>query len=347
MKENGSWGKEPFDLRLTLLRMLRLMPGILGVTALCVLLLWGGYYLKNVVLDREKTYSASATFFIDYADEEWYVNAKYFNDYTWNIWLQSDQFLDAVKGYLAQTAYAGEDPKNLFTAEVPADLRVVIIRSIAADPQTATARIDALKKVLQEDFPAFAQEIREIRVVDTKEASLNVKDLRLGRAFILATVLGLFLAILIFFMREVTLEKIWLPTTLTDRFGLKSLGIPGEKAYEENFKYFFTGKKKLALCGAQEDIDLDEVAKELEGSCKALGAEILKVECPLIKPEGASMLRDADGILLVVKAGGKDAKNLELLLTFLDQQDCKVTAATIWKPDRWLLRNYYRFSFKG
>ena len=341
--KDSSWGKEPFDLRLTLLRMIRLLPGIIGVTMLGIVILWGGYYLKNVVLDREKTYSADATFFIDYADENWYVNAKYFNDYTWNIWLQSDQFLDAVKGYLAQEAYAGEDPKNLYVAEVPADLRVVIIRSIAATPEAATARMDALKKGLQTEFAAFVQEIGEIRVVDETPATLNVKDLRLGRALILAAVVSLFFAIALFLVREITMEKIWLPTTLTDRFGLKSLGIPGEKTYAENAKWVFSGEKKLAICGAEEGLKLEEVARELKENCKLEGTSLTTVDCPLSKPEGAKTLREQDGILLVVKAGGKDAKNLELLLSFLEEQDCKVTAATIWDPDKWLLRNYYRF----
>lgn len=341
--KDGSWGKEPFDLRLTILRMIRCIPGILCITALGIALLWGGYYLKNVVLDSEKTYSASATFFIDYSDEEWYVNAKYFNDYTWNIWLKSDQFLDAVKGYLAAGDYAGEDPKNLFTAEVPADLRVVIIRSISSDPKTADARIEALKTVLQKDFPAFAEEIGEIRVVDAEAASLNVKDLRLGRAFVLATIISLFVAILFFLLREITQEKIWLPTTLTDRFGLKSLGIPGEKAYAENAKWLLAGKKEIAICAAEDGLDLSETVKELTEICKADGIHFSAAECPLTHPEGMKALREKDGILLAVKAGGKDAKNLELLLLFLEQQDCKVTAATIWKPDLWLLRNYYRF----
>ena len=339
MKET-SWGKEPFDLRLTILRMIRLFPLLAGITALGILLLWGGYYLKNVVLNAEKTYGASATFFIDYADEEWYVNAKYFNDYTWNIWLKSDQFLDAVERYLSESDYAGEDPKNLFTAEVPADLRVVIIRSIASDPKTATARIEALQKVLQQDFPAFVEEIGEVRVVDFQEATLNLKDLRMFRAFVLAAVISLLFAITLLLMRELTQEKIWLPTTLTDRFGLKSLGVPGEKAYAETARHLFAGKKKIAICGAEDGMDLDDVKKKLE-NCFEKGASVNLVKCPLADPEGARSLREAEGILLAVKAGGKDAKNLELLLSFLEQQDCKVTAATLWKEDRWLLKRYY------
>lgn len=339
MKET-SWGKEPFDLRLTMLRMIRLFPLLAGITALGILLLWGGYYLKNVVLNAEKTYGASATFFIDYADEEWYVNAKYFNDYTWNIWLKSDQFLDAAEGYLSESDLAGEDPKTLFTAEVPADLRVVIIHSIASDPGTATARIEALQKVLQQDFPAFVEEIGEVRVVDFQEATLNLKDLRLFRAFVLAAVISLLFAITFLLMRELTQEKIWLPTTLTDRFGLKSLGVPGEKAYAETARHLFAGKKKLAICGAEDGMDLDDVKKKLE-NCFEKGASVNLVKCPLTDPEGARSLREAEGILLAVKAGGKDAKNLELLLSFLEQQDCKVTAATLWKEDRWLLKRYY------
>lgn len=339
MREAG-WGKEPFDLRLTILRLICSLPQTIGITILGILVLWGGYYLKNVVLDSKKTYDASATFFIDYADEEWYVNARYFNDYTWNIWLKSDQFLNAVEGYLADGRSTDEDLQNAFTAEVPADLRVVVIRSISSDPDVADARIEALKKTLQQDFPTFVDEIGEIRVVDEERAALKIKDLRFGRAFLLATVVSLLFSVTFFLIRELTQEKIWLPTTLTDKFGLRNLGIPGTKAYKENVKWILAGKKEIAICGAEERLELTEVVKEMEG---ILGGNVTfrTVSCPLLKPEGLSALRTADGVILAVRAGGMDAKNLELLLSFLEQQDCKVTAATIWKENRWLLRRYY------
>ena len=49
----GHYGREPFDLRLTMLRMLYKLPLILGLTLLGSLVLGGGYYAKNVLLRGE------------------------------------------------------------------------------------------------------------------------------------------------------------------------------------------------------------------------------------------------------------------------------------------------------
>lgn len=342
MKE-ASWGKEPFDLRLTVLRMIKLLPGILAITALAILLLFGGYYLKNVVLDQEKTYSATITIFVEYEDENWYANARYFNDYTWNLLLASDQMHGYVKNHLPEGTEIKEREDDLLVAEMPADLRVLIIRSVSADQQKATARIDAVAAALQQEFTRDVEDVREIRVIDRKEASLNLEDLRLGRAFVLSAIVGVFAAVCFFLIRELMQDKIWLPTSLTDRFGLKNLGIPGEKTFMENYAYVFQGKKNIVACSAEKTLDPAEIVQFLKEANLQGSVLPTPVPCPLDAPENVGKLREADGILLAVKAGGKDAKNLELLLNFLETQDCKVTAAVLWKPDRRLLRIYYRF----
>lgn len=339
MKETG-WGREPFDLRLTLLRMLRRLPLILGLTVLGIAITWGSYYLKNVTFNQTKTYSASATFFVDYADENWYVNAKYFNDYTWNVWMKADEVLDSVDRYLKEKGItAGENVS--FDAQVPADNRVIIIRSIAPNPQLASERLHALESALTVDFTEFVEEIREIRIVDETQAALDVLDLRLGRAFILSLIVSAAVALCYFLLSEFMRDALWLPTSLTDRFGLKSLGIPGDKTYAENLKYFFAGKKSVAVFAAQDGVDLSGVMGELEKAGKETGLSFFAVEDPMRKEGDAKKLREADGSLLVVKAGGRNGRYLELLLSFLAGQDCNVTAATIWKPDKWLLRLYY------
>ena len=65
----GHYGREPFDLRLTMLRMLYKLPLILGLTLLGSLVLGGGYYAKNVLLRGESMYSAASRYRIEYAVE--------------------------------------------------------------------------------------------------------------------------------------------------------------------------------------------------------------------------------------------------------------------------------------
>lgn len=342
--KNDNWGREPFDLRLTILRMIRNLPGILAVTLMGTLLLGGGYYLKNVTF-RERTYVATATFFLEYVDDNWYVNEKFINEYTWNVWVQADEFQDCVQARLSEAVGAG-DWKNAFSASVPSDLRMVTVASASPDRETANALSEAVQSVMTKDFIGGVKDISSIRVVDVEEAAENLKTVKPGRALVLAVVVSAFAGCVFFLLRELIFESIWLPATLTNRYGLPNAGISGTEVFAENVKHFFKGKRTVAICPAEGDMDPAEVAGEL-GKLK-LGENVafLPLPCPTLAPESVSKLREHDGILLAVKAG-MDVKRLELLLDFLEGQDCLVTAAMLWEEDGWLLRNYYRWNFNA
>ncbi len=93
----GSYGKEPFDLRLTVLRMMRRLDKIIMVTLAGTLLFGGGYYVKNVLLRGEPQYSAVSTYKIEYADEDWAQNGTYINATTWNTYVHTEEFLEMVQ----------------------------------------------------------------------------------------------------------------------------------------------------------------------------------------------------------------------------------------------------------
>ncbi|MDE7114597.1 MAG: hypothetical protein K2O57_10545, partial [Acetatifactor sp.] len=69
--------------------------------------------------------------------------------------------------------------------------------------------------------------------------------------------------------------------------------------------------------------------------------EWVAVPTPLLSPETAETLREADGVLLVVEAGLHVGRHLEYVLEFLTAQDISVTAALLWNADETLLRCYY------
>lgn len=346
---NGSWGKEPFDLRLTALRLIRNLPGILAVTVLCTVLFGGLYYVRNVEFRGQKTYSAKAEFFVEYANEDWGTAGTYINYMTWNTWITSDEFLGFVKKYLPDTFGGGQKLAEMLSAEVPSDLRVPVITVTSADPREAESVLEAVKSAMVQDFPGGVRDVDSIRVITTKGAQEDVPDVRPVRAFVLAALLGGFFATVLFLLKEIGEEKIWLPATLSRRYGLRQPGIQDTPLYRENLRFFLEGKKKIALCPAQEEIDPVEAAEYLkktltEGTAeeKEEIPEFLPLPCPTLTPEAAGQLRAADGVLLIIGAGKKDCRYLEMILDFLRQQEIPVTAALLWEQDGWLLKNYYR-----
>jgi len=98
-----TYGKEPFDLRLTMLCMCRRLPVILSVTLLGTVLFGGGYYVKNVLLRGQCYYTAASVYRVAYAVEEKDVGAVYINQTSWNTYLQSQMFLDAVYVHLRES----------------------------------------------------------------------------------------------------------------------------------------------------------------------------------------------------------------------------------------------------
>ena len=80
----ASYGKEPFDLRLLLLRLGRNLWEILALTILGTVLLGGGYYVKNVLLQPDPGYAASSTYKVEYVENPNAAGAYYINEATWN-----------------------------------------------------------------------------------------------------------------------------------------------------------------------------------------------------------------------------------------------------------------------
>lgn len=345
----GYYGKEPFDLRLTVLRMLGQWKKIILWTLAGTLLLGGAYCVKNVLFRGEKQYKAVSVYRVDYGVDDIDANLVMINDYTWNTYVHTEEFLKCVKDRLAGSEWAAlglEELGGCLQGDMESDWRVpsTIVVSGNADMSTAVAK--AVEETMTLDFPEGISEIKSIRVLDhAGEAKEVLPDIRVGRAFILAAVLSLFLVMVVLLLKETGDDNIWLPATLAVRYGLQCVGTVNSVDLKENLRYLFSGKKQIAICPVQETCDPAEVLRKLESF--AGDAEERKwcvIPSPLLCPEGAEQLRGAEAILLVVKAGAHVGKQLEYALDFLARQECRVTAALLWDADEKLLRRYYGFT---
>ena len=131
----GCYGKEPFDLRLTALRLIANLDVVLVFTLAGTLLFGGGYYVKNVLLRSEKQYSVTSVYRVDYAiEEEKDIGSVYINEMSWNTYLHSQEFLNAVMKHLKENSLImdsdwvsripEEEVSEALTAYLASDLRV-------------------------------------------------------------------------------------------------------------------------------------------------------------------------------------------------------------------------------
>ena len=355
----GYYGKEPFDLRLTALRFMRNLNKILLITLVGTLLFGGGYYVKNVLLHTEKEYTATATYMVEYVNPPKQSGDYYINHMSWNTLVQSEEFLAAVgEQYKGLTASLKEENEAILaeaenfwknadltahvSATLPSDWNIPTTTVITPDAELTTLLTAAVEAAMVNDMAGITEAIAEVRVIDPGVSKELVPDVRPVRALVLSVLLSLFFAVVIFLLKELGEDSIWLPGSLRVRYGLNVLGTVASLDFKENFKYLFANKRKIAVCPLDERIDSAEAVKALMALTEELcERDWTALPAPLLCPESCEKLREADGILLVVPAGRHVGKKLEYVLDYLRQQDCSVTGAVLWDADETLLKIYY------
>lgn len=345
----GSYGKEPFDLRLTVLRLLRKFWLVLTATLGGTLLFGGGYYVKNILLQPEPDYRAISVYRVDYAvAEEKDIGAVYINEMTWNTYMDTQLFHGQVRQYLpADMVSTDTELTDAVSAVVASDLRVLSTVVTTDSSEKSLAIAGAVESALVRDLPSAISEVSAITVMDpAQETQAVYPDVRPVRALVLSALLSFFFAVVVFLLKELGDDAVWLPVTLRQRYGLRVVGTIQSRVFAENMNRFFEGMKHIAVCPVQEKLDARTVSKELRAACKGSkvlqeGVEWMPVASPLSCPEGCRKLRESEGVLLVVAAGSHAGKQLEYVLEFLSQQDCKVTSVILWDADELLLKWYY------
>ena len=351
----GYYGKEPFDLRLTALRMLYKLPLIAAAALLGAVVFGGGYYGKNVLLRGDRLYAATSVYRVEYAvDNVEDMMNVYVNDMSWNTYLQSKLFLGAVQGHLARAGAAGmgeEELAGAIQAQVLSDIRIPSTVVTTDSPEKSLAVARAVEEAMTRELAELLSEVDSVAVIDPCQAAPEVvPDVRPGRAFLLAAVLSCSFAVVALLLKETGEDSIWLPGSVWKRYGLKTVGTIESRELAENVRYFFSRKgqageglyEDVAVCAAQEGLDAEEVLERLKEACPGLiGDGWFAVPWPVGEPEAAGRLRKAGGILLAVRAGSHAGRALERTLEYLGQQDCPVTAAILWEADERLIRRYY------
>ena len=353
----GSYGKEPFDLRLTVLRLIACMDKVLVFTLAGTLLFGGGYYVKNVLLRPETQYGITSVYRVEYVvEEEKDVGVVYINEMSWNTYLHSQEFLDAVMEHIkVNSSYMDSDwPDHIteeqvsesLTAYLASDLRVPSTTVITGSKAVSRFIARAVEQTMTEEFPEGIREISDIRVIDApEEAEEVIPDVRPGRAFALSAILSCFFTIVSLLLKETGDDNIWLPATIRRRYGVKTLGTLASPELPENLRYIYEGKSKVAVCGVQAETDPAEILAAIREKCgesmKHSTEEWFAAPSPVLCPEGCRILREAEGILLAVQAGAHAGKQLEYCLEYLRQQDCDVTSVILWNADEKLIRAYY------
>lgn len=350
----GSYASEPFDLRLTILRMFRSLKWVMLFTLLGTFVFGGGYYIKNVILGEPPKYEQTITCKLEYTNPPLQSGDYYINEMTWNTYVDSEEFgnmlwnsepfvlmdvtLDMWIGIPGGTAEA-------LSAAVASDIHVPSVTVSTPVAEKTETLCKTVQEVLTGVFAESVPEVASIKVIDVSDVELVRPDVRPLRAVILSALLSCFFSIIFILLREIGADSIWLPATLRRRYGLKTLGTIYSMELRENARYLLNGKHKIAVCTVDDGINPQDVTKSMKDilqKCEDGQKDWIAVPSPLLCPEAAETLRQADGVILAVEAGLHAGKPLERVLEYFAAQEVSVTAALLWNADEMLIRVYYR-----
>ncbi len=342
------YGKEPLDMRLFVLRLIKKIPVLLLAGVLGALCAGGPYFLVKVTFGPAKEYEAVTDFYINYARQEDGTQHTYINFATWDQLIKDDVFTDRILTHMSgiedaaaqlteAEKKAGVTKKELqkyLSATVLSDTRIATTTVRTNDP-ALTMRIE--KALIQAvfDFGELQKEIAEIRILqEPVEASLVIADVRTFRACMVGVIIFVFVTALYLSLYYVLDEGIHVPAAFERRFGIPMLGTIDDKELPVLAVKLLPDPP--ALLAVDKKTDPAQVKRALlEKKIETTGAYRLEelFENPQINISGKKLL-------LIVKAGAHNGKQIEKALAFCEKCGASAAAALLWEADEKLIRAY-------
>lgn len=332
--------KEPFNLKLFLLHMIRKWYQFLAWMLAGALVIGLGYYIVFVVFGPAREYEAVSTYYIEYASEPDTGNSyTFFNEYTWNMLIVTDAFQDVVLEKLGEEL-SKESLTSYVTVTLPSDVRVIQL-TVTADSPELSMRISEAYVDAFVSFAGQQREVESVEILDLPEsAALKKADVRTFRAVVLGAVLGLFLGSMVIVLRYLMDDGIYIPEEIKKRHGLTVFGTDQSEELSANLGTALKEKNRIAVTCVQESPSLKAVTEKLKELMpdKRFDAIPSMIQCP----EGAEALKTYEACILIVKAKADKSAAIDRALEYYAQQKISVTGAILWDADEGLIKRYRR-----
>lgn len=349
------YAKEPFDMKLFVLLFFKKIWLIPIVMVIASLLFGGGYYLKNIVFAGPAEYGITSTYYIQYNNMD-PVTGEMFNytsAATWESLIVTDWFVDRAWEHALDAGFEPkkydmekQDLKGYFTSKLPTDVRIPT-STVVTPYQEATEALNKGLQLTYVDFGVERSEIDSIQVTDETPVAEVKKDTRVGAAFLLGAILGLFGCGFVIGVRVLWDDTVSIPESFTYTYNIPIAGYMTREKMEisqeaeTNLAYLFGDKKDKVAVLIDEAEGMETIAQSLTEAGFG-GVKMLQ----RMSAKDYEELRSTDGLLLLVEAGSNTAGDIIHALHQLEIQDCKVTAAFLLNADSKLI-GLHRFGRKN
>ncbi len=365
--------EEKLNLRgfyLRLLKKIWIIPlaGIIGA-----LIGLGIYTLVTVTFGPQKTYRGEARLYISFAyNEKTGSLVDWYNAYTWDkLLLPTDDILipiieDLKKQGIEIVADGGPaeiigDKKvitreelldSIITAEIPSDIRIMLLSAEYTDKVTADAILSAAVKSM-EHYGRTNEAFDSIKLLGTTEAKPVVYTDRSVVAAVFGAVLCVIATILAMLLLAALNDAIYVPEDAEARYGIPVLGVTFDKNIDGFFRNELMAACNKFLAGATEVavISSDSLEDESKSSkdCDMIkqvysGAKFIPLSVPGKVLDNYRKIGTADGVILCVPYGVSNGTMTEHIITQLKKHECPVLGIVISRADYKFMRRYYRIA---
>lgn len=213
------YGKEPIDIRLCFLRLIRKWWFLLLLAFIGGCIFASIYYVKNILLIGEREYQTESEYYIEYKDaitaEQQYT---FYNKETWESLIHTDLFLKEILAKVPELSR--EELQNSLFATLLTDVRMVHVKVHNPSPETTMQITNALESAFAK-FGETQREIDEIRaILVPSEVELVPIDNRIVRAFVLGIVVFWCFTLFFLYLYVILDTSFYIPIEFERRFGI-------------------------------------------------------------------------------------------------------------------------------
>lgn len=355
-----------------LLRKIWLLPlaGVIGALAGFAI-----YFAAHVVYGPARNYETSSMLYLIFAPDDTGEVYDYYNGYTWNTLMSSDEIINTTMDYLkemgiTELASGSETPGSVeggvtrdevlgsVTASVPSDLRYLVITVGNTDKDLAQAILIATDKSLisygdkRDEFISIKLE-REDDV-----AKLETITDRTGVATALGAGIFIILVIIAMMLLDAMDDAIYVPEDGERRYHLPVLGVMPKKDQELPVRF----KNELIACSKKilgahtgiavisvADTDENDTAAEVVDSFKNIVKSTFNFDRTQIKAlplpgttlESYRDISECEGVIIAIPQGARKGTSVEHIISQLHKHDCPVLGIIMTDTDMKFLNWYY------
>ncbi|MEE3469465.1 Capsular polysaccharide biosynthesis protein [Butyrivibrio hungatei] len=243
-----------------------------------------------------------------------------------------------------------DESKINVKGDIISNERFLLVTINETDKELVEKLTDAFIKSL-ESYPTYneSKAFESIVCMSKSDVYLEKADNRMGVAIVFGAILAVVLAFLAILLIDAVDEAIYVPEECEKRYGIRVLGtvFQGNEACDllrgelaKLYDKYVADKENIVLISSDAADNASFSEKDLESVKKTLGSDYDE-KLSKIKAISASDIGAAEGAILAVPYGKKNAAMTEHLISQLKKIECPVLGIVFTRADLKFIKRYY------